>query len=74
MPRSKDEASMNLMEQQVEFVFGGCYGLAQKLTYLTFDMCTQAKEGYSQAGGVGELHVRAVEDFEQIIMRGAKCE
>ena len=33
MPRSKDEASMNLMEQQVEFVFGGCYGLAQKLTY-----------------------------------------
>ena len=41
---------------------------------LTFDMCTQAKEGYSQAGGEGELHVRAVEDFEQIIMRGAKCE
>jgi len=48
--------------------------LGAEVDALTFDMCTQAKEGYSQAGGVGELHVRAVEDFEQIIMRGAKCE
>jgi hypothetical protein len=29
----------------------------------------QAKLGFSEAGGQGELDVRAVEDFEQIIMR-----
>ena len=36
------------------------------------DICkdlVQAKLGFSEAGGQGELDVRAVEDFEQIIMR-----
>jgi hypothetical protein len=55
---------MNLMEQQVDF-FGMSVRLAKRL-----NVALQARDGYSQAGGLGELNVRAVEDFEQIIMRG----